>query len=243
MEEVRAKVNLIQHTFQPEAIVSSAARICYASDAEKAFEHDSAKDDEFVRMLRRLGHMSPFEHVSFTFYIEGVSRAMTHQLVRHRMASYSQRSQRYVAHDEFDYVIPPQIEGKKIVVDGKEKDLAEFYRETMETIAEKYRQLNDALGREGETSNEDARYILPNACETKIVVSMNARELMHFFNERLCLRAQWEIRGVSEKMLALAKQVAPVIFENAGPKCLVTNHCPEGKMTCGQFEEIKKRYT
>jgi len=160
----------------------------------------------------------------------------------YHLASYSQRSQRYVTHDLFDYVVPPQLEGKTVETGNGSVDAVEFYRETMEWIAERYRLLNDALGRSGESSNEDARYALPNACETKIVVTMNARELLHFFEERLCRRAQWEIRAVGEEMLTLVKETAPALFEGAGPKCLRYKRCPEGKKTCGGFEEIKRQY-
>jgi len=243
MARVTAAVKLVRVTESPEEMISSAAKICYAGDAAKAFETDREKSSDFVRMLRKLGHTSPYEHAVFTFYIEGVSRAMTHQMVRHRLASYSQRSQRYVAHDQFDYVVPPQLEGKTVDVAGRPLDAIDFFEETMDWIAERYRMLNDALGRSGESSNEDARYLLPNACETKIVVTMNARELLHFFEERLCQRAQWEIREVAERMLGLVKNAAPAVFEQAGPKCLRFNRCPEGKMTCGEFESVKRQYT
>ena len=139
--------------------------------------------------------MSPIEHVAFTFYLEGISRTMTHQLVRHRIASYSQRSQRYVKHNEFDYIMPPALSGKSTEIDGCEVKAEQYYHETMELIAERYKVLNQMLGDKGESSNEDARYILPNACETKIFMTMNARELIHFFEERTCQRAQWEIEG------------------------------------------------
>jgi thymidylate synthase (FAD) len=189
-----------------------------------------------------MGHMSPIEHASFTFYIQGVSRAMTHQVVRHRIASYSQRSQRYVKHDGFDYVVPPQLEGKRVSTGGGECDAVQYFEETMRIIADRYAHLNAALGDTGETSNEDARYVLPNACETKMFVTMNARELLHFFEERLCMRAQWEIREVADLMLGALRQVCPGVFKGAGPKCLRYGHCPEGKMTCGRFDEMKERY-
>jgi len=233
---------LIRYTEDPEQVVASAARICYAADSEKAFDELPEKAADFVRMLRRLGHLSPYEHAVFTFYVEGVSRAMSHQMVRHRLASYSQRSQRYVEHNAFDYVVPPQLEGKEVFLDGKSVNAVDYFCETMDWIAERYRVLNEALGRSGESSNEDARYLLPNACETKLVVTMNARELLHFFEERLCQRAQWEIRDVAERMLELVRKVAPSLFEKSGPKCLRYNRCTEGKMTCGQFDAVKQRY-
>jgi thymidylate synthase (FAD) len=206
------------------------------------FDQDAGQAEKFVHMLRDMGHMSPIEHAVFTFYAEGVSRAMTHQLVRHRLASYSQRSQRYVAHGGFDYIIPPQFKGKKITDLDREVDAEEYFKDTMKYLAERYTRLNEALGHKGESSNEDARYVLPNACETKILITMNARVLLHFFEERLCLRAQWEIRGVAEQMLELAREVCPSVFNGAGPKCIRLGKCPEKKMTCGQFEKIKKKY-
>jgi len=133
-----------------------------------------------VKQLRSWGHLSPLEHASFTFYLEGVSRAMTHQLVRHRIASYSQRSQRYVEEGDFDYIVPPQIQGKTIFIEGSQVEGSEFFRQTMEEIGERYRALDRALGGGDESSHEDARYLLPNACETKIFVTMNARQLLHF---------------------------------------------------------------
>ncbi len=242
MRRTKARVRLIRHSDVPEDLIASAARLCYAKDTKAIFDQDPGQAKKFVRLLRDMGHMSPVEHASFTFYIEGVSRAMTHQLVRHRLASYSQRSQRYVRHDGFEYVIPPQFKGKKVKENGAEIDAEEYFRETMEYLARRYAKLNEALGGSGESSNEDARYVLPNACETKILVTMNARALLHFFEERLCLRAQWEIRGVADQMLMLVREVCPSVFEGAGPKCLRFGKCPEGKMTCGKFEKIKKRY-
>ncbi len=242
MKQVQAKVTLVQHTVAPEELIASAARLCYAEQTDTILQQDPDGAGKFVAMLKKLGHLSPIEHASFTFLVEGVSRAMTHQLVRHRLASYSQRSQRYVRHAEFDYVVPPKLAGKTVQVDGQAVDAVDYFRQTMELIAQRYRQLSEALGASGESSNEDARYVLPNACETKIFVTMNARELLHFFEERLCLRAQWEIRGVAEQMLAQAKQAAPSVFAGAGPKCIRAGKCPEGKMTCGQYAEVKLRY-
>jgi thymidylate synthase (FAD) len=240
--EVTAKVTLVGCTPDPERTVAAAAKLCYAGDTDNLLEKAGADAAEFVGRLREMGHMSPVEHAVFTFYIEGVSRAMTHQLVRHRLASYSQRSQRYVAHDEFDFVVPPQVEGKEVDANGKKVDAADFYRETMAIIADRYGRLNDALGRKGESSNEDARYVLPNACETKIFMTMNARQLLHFFEERLCRRAQWEIRAVAGQMLELAKEACPAVFTGAGPKCIRAGHCTEGKMTCGEYAEVKAMY-
>lgn len=243
MGRVNHRVRLLTHTPDPEGVVAAAAALCYASDPEQALHPPSNRKADLVRMLRQMGHLSPFEHATFTFLLEGVSRALTHQLVRHRIASYSQRSQRYVAHDEFDYIIPPRLQGLRVVWEGQDVDAVEFFVETMDVLARRYSALNDALGRAGESSNEDARYLLPNACETKIVVTMNARELLHFFGERLCLRAQWEIRGVAECMLALVKEVAPHLFSGAGPKCVVLGRCPEGKKGCGRLPEMLRKYS
>ena len=190
----------------------------------------------------QMGHESPIEHVVFTFYIEGISRAMTHQLVRHRLASYSQRSQRYVDHNTFDYVVPPRLQGKTVEMDGERIDAVAYFEQTMAVIAQRYAKLQEALGPKGETSNEDARYILPNACETKILMTMNARELLHFFEERLCVRAQWEIRRAAEQMLQLAKGVCPSLFAKAGPKCIRLGGCPEGTRSCGNYDGIRRKY-
>jgi len=189
-----------------------------------------------------MGHLSPFEHASYTFLLEGVSRALTHQLVRHRVASYSQRSQRYVTHDTFDYIIPPSLEGRTVDTDDGPVDAVEYYRGFMEHASCVYGKLRDALGGKGESANQDARYVLPNAAETKIMVSMNARELFHFFGERLCRRAQWEIRRAADEMLRLAKEATPVIFAGIGPKCVQLGHCPEGKMSCGRLTEMRELY-
>lgn len=241
MPAVQPTVNLIRHTPAPDETVAAAARLCYASDTSELFaaQTDAAS---LVRRLRAMGHLSPFEHAAFTFYLEGVSRVLTHQLVRHRMASYSQRSQRYVAHDRFDYVVPPQLVGRVVNTPEGPVDAVAYFEQTMELIAQRYAALNDALGRTGESSNEDARYVLPNACETKIVVTMNARSLLHFFEERLCQRAQWEIRRVAEMMLERVREVAPALFAGAGPKCVRLGYCPEGKLGCGRYAEIRSRY-
>ena len=242
MESVQATVTLVRHSPQADELIASAAKLCYAENTEDILAQNKASAGKFVKLLKKLGHMSPIEHAVFTFYIEGVSRAMTHQLVRHRLASYSQRSQRYVGHDEFDYVVPPQFDGKSVRTDDGQIPAGDYFRETMEIIAQRYRKLNESLGATGESSNEDARYVLPNACETKIFVTMNARELLHFFEERLCRRAQWEIRFVAEKMLELLKAELPAVFTGAGPKCVRLGRCPEGKMTCGRYAEMVEKY-
>lgn len=242
MNPVEAKVTLARMTPDPDAAIAVGARLCYASHTDRILQGDKEQSDRLIGQLIRTGHLSPVEHATFSFLIEGVSRCMTHQLIRHRIASYSQRSQRYVAHDSFDYIVPPRFEGRTVELDGRTVDAVEYFKDTMDAIAQRYAKLNDALGRRGESSNEDARYVLPNACETKILVTMNGRELLHFFEERLCMRAQWEIRAVAEKMLAILKQVCPILFNGAGPKCIKQGGCPEGAKSCGNYAEIKNRH-
>ena len=175
----------------------------------------------------KLGHASTIEHVSFTFGIEGVSRVLTHQLVRHRIASYDQQSQRYVAEHDFEYILPPTIAAKP---EAKAK---------FEALMQQIRQTYDELTEAG-IPKEDARYVLANAAETKILVTMNARSLLHFFNLRCCNRAQWEIREMANQMLAQVRTIAPTLFKNAGASCVNTGRCPEGDMTCGKFSEMIK---
>ena len=224
------KVVLLQHTAEPERVVAQAARLCYsASDlTEIAGRLTPEKTSAFIARLRKSGHLSAFEHAAFTFGVEGVSRALTHQLVRHRLASYSQQSQRYVTLRDFPYVTPPSLQ-----TDAR---LAGRYAEAVAALGRAYTELLDAG-----IPAEDARYLLPNACETKIVVSMNARELRHFFRLRCCNRAQWEIHELADRMLDLARRAAPALFEDAGPGCLA-GPCPEGDMTCGQAEAVRAKY-
>ena len=212
--QVSPKVELIRYTEDPEATVALAAKLCYSNRelpdlTENIFEKDNSA---FIANLIDMGHLSPVEHASFTFSIEGVSRALLAQITRHRVASFSVRSQRYVSEDSFNYVVPPAIEGLGAAAVAR-------YKGQMDTIMDWYRDWQSALGR-GEKSNEDARFILPNACETKMIVTMNARELMHFFELRCCNRAQWEIRDLAWKMLELARPTAPYIFADAGAPCV-----------------------
>ncbi|NOY64158.1 MAG: FAD-dependent thymidylate synthase [Nitrospirae bacterium] len=237
--EAKLKVILLKYTPGPEETVAMAARLCYSpAQIEQLRERIKAKDQRsFVKRLMKMGHMSPIEHASFTFAIEGISRACSHQLVRHRLASYSQQSQRYVSEESgFDYIIPPSIR--------EDKELKRYFERFMASAQKAYnhivRKLNER-GLTGEAANQDARFVLPNASETKIMVTMNARELLHFFRQRCCLRAQWEIRAMAEEMLRLVKEVAPVIFEKAGPGC-ISGPCPEGEYTCGRIKEVRKRY-
>ncbi len=242
MPETKLKVILLRHTPNPEETVAMAAKLCYSpSDIIALREKIETKDQKaFVERLMKMGHMSPIEHASFTFAIEGISRACSHQLVRHRLASYSQQSQRYVSErgqeTTFDYIIPPSIKEVPEAKEAFEKFMIEAqktYDLLIERLAEK--QVT------GESANQDARFVLPNAAETKIMVTMNARELLHFFKQRCCYRAQWEIRQMAQQMLFLVKKVAPTVFEKAGPAC-VNQPCPEGEMYCGKAKEIRKIY-
>ncbi|WAM34437.1 FAD-dependent thymidylate synthase [Caldicellulosiruptor morganii] len=249
------KVSLLSHTPEPEKVVATAAKLCYSNTSvENIFDRlDDEAIKNFLSFLVEIGHQSPLEHVSFTFGIEGVSRSFTHQLVRHRIASYSQQSQRYVRLDGFEYVIPPSIEEDeelKTIFEDTMREIARTYRVLTEKLQEKHRAAfvskgfsdKEAFKRAEKMAIEDARYVLPNACETKIIMTMNARELLHFFGERCCNRAQWEIRSVADKILEIVKEVAPNIFRFAGPKCIKLGYCPEGKFSCGEFEQVKKKY-
>ncbi|RJP71360.1 MAG: FAD-dependent thymidylate synthase [Candidatus Abyssobacteria bacterium SURF_17] len=221
--EMKPNVELLCYTDEPERTVALAARLCYSAVGIAELS-ERISDDEVNRLLKRLlemGHASPFEHASFTFGVEGISRVTSHQLVRHRIASYSQQSQRYVRKTkQFDYVLPPSIR--------RRKDARERYERLMTELHALYREFLEAG-----IAAEDARYILPGAAETKIVVTMNARELRHFFRQRCCTRAQWEIRKMAELMLERVSEVAPNLFADCGPPCLV-GPCPEGEMSCGR---------
>ena len=242
MLETKLKVILLRHTPNPEETVAMAAKLCYSpSDIESLKEKIETKDQKaFVEKLMKMGHMSPIEHASFTFAIEGISRACSHQLVRHRLASYSQQSQRYVSEerseDTFDYIIPLSIAD-----DNEAKEVFEkFMSEAQKAYDFLVRKL-DEKGIKGEAANQDARFVLPNAAETKIVITMNARELLHFFNVRCCERAQWEIKEMAFQMLQEAKKAAPVIFSKAGPGCLYAP-CPEGEFYCGKIKEVREKF-
>ncbi|TNF55422.1 FAD-dependent thymidylate synthase [bacterium] len=239
MPESKVKVILLRYTPNPEETVSMAAKLCYSpSDIESLKGKIEKKDQKsFVERLVKMGHMSPIEHSSFTFAIEGISRACSHQLVRHRLASYSQQSQRYVSEETgFDYIIPPAVKEDEEM----RKFFISFMEEAQSTYNEMVKKLNKK-GVQGESANQDARFILPNAAETKIMVTMNARELLHFFRQRCCNRAQWEIRGLAEEMLKEVKGIAPTIFHKAGPGCLYFP-CPEGEYSCGKIKEVRKKY-
>lgn len=239
MPEANLKVILLRFTPEPEETVAMASKLCYSSSDIEGLKDKIKKKDQqaFVEKLMKMGHMSPIEHASFTFAIEGISRACSHQLVRHRIASYSQQSQRYVSETSgFDYIIPPSIR--------KNSELKEYFTNFMMEAQKAYNHIVSKLnenGIKGELANQDARFALPNAAETKIMVTMNARELLHFFRQRCCNRAQWEIRQMAEDMLTIVKKTAPSIFAKAGPACLYAP-CPEGDYSCGKREEVRKRY-
>ena len=231
MPETPLKVTLIACTPNPEKTCALAARTCYSALDTDALRQRVAEKDQhdFLRGVVASGHLSVLEHASFTFSAEGVSRSLLAQITRHRIASFSVQSQRYVSLEKgFGYVIPPRIKALG-------EDAVREYEAQMKTMQEWYCQWQEKLGR-GEGSNEDARFVLPNACETRITFTMNARELLHFFSLRCCGRAQWEIRALAVEMLKLCKKEAPVIFEKAGPGC-VSGACPEGSRSCGQAAE------
>ncbi len=252
--ETKLSVKLIQHTPEPEKVIAAAAKLCYSHTGAADLMDDLTpeKVENFLNRLTSFGHSSPVEHASFTFAIEGVSRALTHQLVRHRLASFSQQSQRYVSEGQFDYVVPYEIAA---IPEAKEEYLRamENAQHSYDVIAEKLIEKHKAdLLAEGKSEKEaayaaekmgieDARFVLPNGCETKIVVTMNARELLHFFEVRCCMRAQWEIRACAVQMLSEVKKVAPILFKNAGPAC-VSGPCPEGAMSCGKATDVRETF-
>ncbi|MBR7085724.1 MAG: FAD-dependent thymidylate synthase [Oscillospiraceae bacterium] len=247
-------VKLIAHTVMPEKVVASAAKLCY-SDTGAMDLMDGMTDEKaesFVEMLSTIGHESPIEHASFTFAIEGVSRSLLAQITRHRLASFSVQSQRYVKLTNFEYITPPEIQA--------DAEALKLFEETMQTCVEAYRNLTEILEKkhyvdflkQGCTEKqahqkaekkaiEDARFVLPNAGETKMVVTMNARELLHFFKLRCCNRAQWEIRNLAKAMLKEVYPVSPALFAKAGAACC-SGACPEGKMSCGKALEVRQEF-
>ncbi|MDD5953292.1 MAG: FAD-dependent thymidylate synthase [Oscillospiraceae bacterium] len=249
-----AKVTLITHTPMPEKIVASAAKLCYSpSDIDHIMDGlTEEKTASFVEMLAEIGHESPIEHASFTFGIEGVSRALLAQITRHRMASFSVQSQRYVSEVQFSYVIPPHIEAipeaKAEFLAAMEEDQRHYDRLTA-LLKEKHKATLLQEGKDEATADrmaqkmaiEDARFVLPNACDTKMILTMNARSLYNFFAHRCCNRAQWEIRDVAIQMLRLVKQVAPHLFSKCGPAC-VNGPCSEGKMSCGKMTQVRQYF-
>ena len=240
------KVKLLNYTKDGERLIAQAAKLCYSQSGVDEIEKklDPEEIERFLENLMKIGHFSPIEHVSFTFAIEGVSRTLSHQLVRHRLASYSQQSQRYVKLDQFDYIIPPAIDEDKvsrdIFIKAMEED-QENYNRIVDRLKSKY--LDEGMKEsDGEKKAiEDARYIFPNACETKVVFTMNARTLMNFLTLRTCNRAQWEIRQLAIEMLKEVRKVYPILFKKAGPGC-VAGPCPEGSMTCGKIVEVREMF-
>ena len=248
------KVELLSYTPEPEKVVAAAAKLCYSpSGVDDIMEGlTEAKTASFVQMLGDMGHDSPVEHASFTFGIEGVSRSLLAQITRHRIASFSVQSQRYVRSDRFEYVVPPEIgalpEARAEFLRAMEED-QRHYEKLAALLTERHRKIFLAAGDDEKTAArkaekraiEDARFVLPNACETKMVLTMNARSLRHFFSLRCCNRAQWEIRALATEMLRQVLRVAPHLFAQAGPGC-VRGACPEGKMTCGRAEEVREDF-
>ena len=249
-----AKVTLLACTPEPEKLIAASAKLCYSPSSIDTIRDGltEEKTSSFVHMLAEIGHESPIEHASFTFGIEGVSRSFLAQITRHRIASYSVQSQRYVAENAFEYVVPPEIEA---IPEAKEEFLSAMredqrhYEGVAALLEAKHR---ETVLREGKAEKEaaraaqkkaieDARFVLPNACDTKMICTFNARSLLNFFSHRCCSRAQWEIRDVACQMLALVKEAAPHIFEKAGPPCL-RGACPEGKMSCGKMNEVRERF-
>lgn len=247
-------VELLQYNPEAQKIVAASAKLCYSSSEINGILDglDSEKTASFIERLMSMGHESPLEHISFTFGIEGVSRSLLAQLTRHRIASYSVKSQRYVNEGKFEFIIPKEIEAnekaKKIFLDAMEDDV-KAYGSLTEILFEKhYADMiasgvpeKKAKGAAEKKAIEDARYVLPNACETKLIATFNARSLLNFFNHRCCERAQWEIRDLASEMLKLVKEICPVIFKTAGPPCL-TKPCPEGAMSCGKMMDKRKEF-
>ncbi|MBR4500589.1 MAG: FAD-dependent thymidylate synthase [Clostridia bacterium] len=236
MAETALKVTLLAHTPDIEKTCAVAARTCYsAMHADELTAWADEKDTgAFLENVMSSGHLSVLEHASFTFFVEGVSRSLLAQLTRHRIASFSVQSQRYVSMaGGFDYVVPPAVKALG-------EDAVGEYRAQMSQMAAWYAEWQEKLGG-GPSANEDARFVLPNACETRLTVTMNLRELLHFFSLRCCSRAQWEIRNMASEMLRICRREAPAVFANAGPGC-IRGACPEGKRSCGRSKEIREYF-
>lgn len=248
------KVELLQYNPDCEKIVAAAAKLCYSSSGIDGILDglDEDKTTSFINRLMSMGHESPIEHIIFTFGIEGVSRSLLAQITRHRIASYSVKSQRYVNEGQFEYIIPKEIEAdnqaKELFIKAMEDD-EKTYNRLADILKDKHYKTFISEGMDEKSANraaekkaiEDARYVLPNACETKMIVTFNARSLINFFHHRCCERAQWEIRELACEMLRLTKEVCPSIFKNVGPRC-VSGLCPEGKMSCGKMLEKRKMF-
>ena len=246
------KCKLITHTPDAEKLVAEAAKLCYAKSDIDTLDKNLTPDkvESFLKMLGDLGHESPVEHASFTFAIEGVSRALLAQITRHRIASFSVQSQRYVSKCDFSYIMPPEIEAipeaKEEFIKAMEEDAA-HYESLREKLVARHYNTNIAAGMsEAEAkkaaekkANEDARFVLPNACDTRIIMTMNVRSLQNFFRLRSCYRAQWEIRALAVEMLKQCREVCPLLFAKAGPACLY-GACSEGAYSCGRAAEVRK---
>lgn len=241
------KIKILTHTPQPEKVIATAAKLCYSNAEIENIEKEltDPEIEKFLNNLIKIGHESPFEHSSFTFAAEGISRACTHQLVRHRIASFSQQSQRYVKLDQFDYIVPPEIESipeaKEIFINAMKQD-QDNYNKLVDLLYSKhflyYINFVDekkALSLAEKKAIEDARYIFPNACESKIIFTMNVRSLYNFLGVRCCNRAQWEIKSMADSMLKECKKISPILFKNAGKPCNF-GECKEGSMSCKLFE-------
>ncbi len=235
MPAVTSTVQLLTHTPQPLSVIYAACRQCYYEGFVGdmwpellAGDISQEKQGQLIEKIVDSGHESPIEHVSFTFAIDGISRALSHQLVRHRIASYSQQSQRYVNGAQCNYILPPAIAKNPAALARFEAFMAE--------VGSAYKDIHALLEAGGSTkANEDARFVLPQAAETRVVVSMNCRALLNFFAHRCCTRAQWEIRQVAQEMLRMCRDILPQVFATAGAPCEKTKLCPEGKFCCGRY--------
>ena len=240
------KVSLIAHTPEPEKVVAAAAKLCYSkSHIDDLLDGlTPEKSREFVQRLAKMGHESPTEHVSFTFAIEGVSRSLLAQITRHRIASYSVQSQRYVSMNSMEAVVPPVIQEDSELKADYDTFMAEclsVYDGFVKRLTEKYVANGMDEKSAKKLAQEDARFVLPNACDTKLIVTMNARSLQNFFHHRCCNRAQWEIRDLADEMLRLVYPIAPSLFKMSGPGC-VSGACPEGAMSCGKAVAMREKY-
>lgn len=249
------KVEILSHTPDGEKIIAAAAKLCYSSSEIGTLLDGLTpeKTESFLDMLGSFGHESPFEHVSLTFGIEGVSRAVLAQITRHRIGSFSVQSQRYVNKEQFTYIVPPAVlnhpEALSEFTAAMEEDRAHYIK-ISKILAETKKAELIAEGKDEKTAEkiavkaacEDARGVLPNACDTKIIMTMNVRSLYNFFNLRCCNRAQWEIRTLATEMLRLSRGVFPKLFEKAGPPC-IAGPCHEGSMTCGKIKEVRENFS
>lgn len=229
MPQVKQRVELVRCTEDGESLMALAAKLCYTGgDVTSLLKKIETTDQRaFVRKVLKMGHESVMEHVSFTFLIEGVSRSLLAQLTRHRIASFSVQSQRYVSYEKgFGFIVPPAVEALGVAA-------VEEYTAQMNQMLAWYQDWQEKLG-----TNEDARFVLPNACETRLLMTMNVRELKHFLQLRMCNRAQWEIRELAGTIFALCYAEAPELFADAGPGCL-RGPCPEGEKSCGKMNEVR----